>query len=60
MKGNVNKKDEYIIKEVESGDAFYILEEREVITTKTLEAGKAVEEIKRYGSWRIFWRKSFY
>ena len=58
LKGNVNKKDEYIIKEVESGDAFYILEEREVITSKTLEAGKTAEEIKRYDPREYFWERA--
>ena len=54
LKGNVYKKGEYIIKEGESGDVFYILEEGEAIATKTLEAGKAAEEIKRYGPGEYF------
>ncbi len=54
LKGNVYKKGEYIIKEGESGDVFYILEEGEAIATKTLEAGKAAQEIKRYGPGEYF------
>ena len=54
LKGNVYKKGEYIIKEGESGDVFYILEEGECIATKTLEAGKAAQEIKRYGPGEYF------
>ena len=42
LKGNVYKKGEYIIKEGEA------------IATKTLEAGKAAEEIKRYGPGEYF------
>ena len=54
LKGNVYKKGEYIIKEGESGDVFYILEEGECIATKTLEVGKAPQEIKRYGPGEYF------
>ena len=43
------KKGDYIIKEEEIGDIFYILEEGECIATKTLEAGKEPTMIKEYG-----------
>ena len=41
-------KNDFIIKEGELGDIFYILESGECIATKTLEPGKAAQEIKRY------------
>ena len=41
-------KGDYIIKEGELGDVFYILEEGECIATKVIEPGKAAQEIKRY------------
>ena len=43
------KKGDYIIKEGEMGDVFYILEEGECVATKTLEPGKADTVIKDYG-----------
>ena len=42
------KKDDYIIKEDEMGDVFYILEEGNCIATKTLEKGKPETKIKDY------------
>ena len=48
MKTGVYHKDDFIIKENEIGDVFYILEEGECKAMKTLEAGKAMEEIKDY------------
>ncbi len=43
------KKDDYIIKEGEIGDIFYILEEGKCVATKTLEPGKPETVIKDYG-----------
>ena len=40
LKDGIFKKDEYIIKEGELGDIFYILEEGQCNATKTLEPGK--------------------
>ena len=48
MKTGVYHKDGFIIKEKEMGDVFYILEEGECKAMKTLEPGKAMEEIKDY------------
>jgi cAMP-dependent protein kinase regulator len=42
------KKGDYIIKEDEMGDVFYILEEGNCIATKTLEKGKPETKIKDY------------
>ena len=39
---------DYIIKEGEMGDVFYILEQGECSATKTLEPGKAETDIKEY------------
>ena len=41
-------KNDYIIKEGELGDVFYILEEGECVATKVLEPGKGEKEIKGY------------
>ena len=40
--------DDYIIKEGEMGDVFYILEEGECVATKTIEPGKPETPIKDY------------
>ena len=45
--GNFHK-DDYIIKEGEMGDVFYILEEGECVATKTVEPGKPEIAIKDY------------
>ena len=45
---------EKIIKENELGDVFYILEEGECKAMKTLEPGKAMEEIKDYNKGDYF------
>jgi cAMP-dependent protein kinase regulator len=45
--GNFHK-DDYIIKEGEMGDVFYILEEGNCIATKTIEPGKPEQQIKEY------------
>ncbi len=41
-------KNDYVIREGEMGDVFYIIEEGEAVATKTIEAGKAAEEVKKY------------
>ena len=48
IKSATYQKDDYIIREGEMGDIFYILEEGECIATKTLEPGKADSVIKEY------------
>ncbi len=42
------KSGEYVIKEGEMGDVFYIIEEGEAIATKTLEPGKQPVEVMSY------------
>ena len=54
LKNEVYNKGDFIIREGEDGNVFYILEEGECIATKTLEAGKAAQEIKRYGPGEYF------
>lgn len=54
LKSATFEKGDYIIKEGESGDIFYILEEGECIATKQLEPGKPAEEILRYYSGEYF------
>jgi cAMP-dependent protein kinase regulator len=54
VKSGVYMKGDYIIREGESGDVFYILEEGECIASKRLEPGKPPEEIKRYHSGEYF------
>ena len=54
VKSSVYMKGDFIIKEGESGDVFYILEEGECIASKRLEPGKPPEEIKRYHSGEYF------
>ena len=49
---------DYIIKEGELGDVFYILEEGECIATKTLEPGKPTKEIKKYKPGEYFGERS--
>ena len=49
LKDGIYKKDEYIIREGELGDVFYIIEESKYIATKTLEPGKpetVINELK--------------
>ena len=46
LKDGIYKKDEYIIREGELGDVFYILEEGKCNATKTLEPGKPETIIK--------------
>ena len=48
------EKGDFIIKEGEMGDIFYILEEGECIATKNLEPGKPAQEIKRYSVGEYF------
>ena len=47
------KKGNYVIKEGEMGDVFYILEEGECEATKTLEPGKPDTIIKEYRVYAI-------
>ena len=49
IKSATYQKDDYIIREGEMGDIFYILEEGQCIATKTLEPGKPDTVIKEYG-----------
>ena len=48
LKLGIFKKDEYIIKEGEMGDVFYILEEGKCMATKTLEPGKPEVKINEF------------
>ncbi|MCQ2820755.1 MAG: cyclic nucleotide-binding domain-containing protein [archaeon] len=52
------QKNDFIIREGEMGDVFYILEEGECIATKTLEPGKPAQEIKRYSPGDYFGERS--
>jgi cAMP-dependent protein kinase regulator len=49
IKSATYQKDDYIIREGEMGDIFYILEEGQCVATKTLEPGKPDTVIKEYG-----------
>lgn len=48
LKSSTFHNNDYIIKEGELGDVFYILEEGECVATKTIEPGKPEKEIKSY------------
>lgn len=50
LKTSVYSPNEYIIREGELGDVFYIIVEGQAIATKTLEPGKAPTEVKQYHS----------
>ena len=50
VKSGIYSKNDFIIKEGESGDVFYLLEEGECIATKNIEPGKPPVEIKRYNT----------
>ena len=50
---NYNPK-EYVIREGELGDVFYIVLEGEAIATKTIEPGKAPVEVKKYNEGKYF------
>ena len=39
---------EYVVKEGDVGDIFYIIEDGEAIATKCLEAGQPPEQVKEY------------
>ena len=41
-------KGEYVIREGESGNRFYIIEEGSAVATKTLSAGSAPTQVKSY------------
>ena len=53
LKNEVYNKGDFIIREGESGNVFYILEEGEAIATKAFDGGD-VQEIKRYGPGEYF------
>jgi cAMP-dependent protein kinase regulator len=45
---------DYIIKEGEMGDIFYIIEDGSAVATKTLEPGKQPEKVKHYAKGDYF------
>lgn len=45
---------EYVIREGEMGDVFYMIEDGEAEATKTLEAGKRAQVVKNYKSGDYF------
>jgi cAMP-dependent protein kinase regulator len=45
---------DYVIKEGEMGDVFYIIEDGKAVATKTLEPGKAPQNVKNYGNGDYF------
>ncbi len=47
-------KGDYIIREGEMGDVFYIVEEGEAVATKALEPGKSATEVKKYSKGDYF------
>ena len=42
------KADEYIIKEGDEGDVFYLIEDGEAVATKTLKEGEAPQQVMEY------------
>jgi cAMP-dependent protein kinase regulator len=48
------KEGDYVIKEGELGDVFYIIEEGQAVATKVMEAGKAPEIVKEYNKGQYF------
>lgn len=54
IKSTVYNEGDYIIKEDELGDVFYILEEGECIATKTIEPGKPHQTIMNYHQGEYF------
>lgn len=42
------KPGEYVIREGEKGDIFYMIEEGELLATKTMEQGQEPKEVYRY------------
>jgi len=49
LKAGTFQEGDYVIREGEMGDVFYIIEEGEAIATKTMEPGKQPEKVKSYG-----------
>jgi cAMP-dependent protein kinase regulator len=58
LKETTYLKGDYIIKENDYGDIFYILEEGNCRATKTLEPGKPATEIKKYSIGEYFGERS--
>ncbi len=54
MKSASYNEGDYVIREGEMGDVFYIIEEGEAVATKTLEPGKLPEKVKSYGKGEYF------
>ena len=54
VQGAVFQKGDYIIKEGEMGDVFYILEQGTAVATKQVEPGKPAVEIKEYKAGEYF------
>jgi cAMP-dependent protein kinase regulator len=49
LKAGTFQEGDYVIREGEMGDVFYIIEEGEAYATKTMEPGKQPEKVKSYG-----------
>ena len=58
LKETTYLKKDFIIKEGDYGDIFYILEEGKCKATKTLEPGKPATEIKKYSAGEYFGERS--
>jgi cAMP-dependent protein kinase regulator len=54
LKSATFNKGDYIIREGEMGDVFYIVEDGEAVATKTLEPGKPPEKIMEYSKGSYF------
>jgi len=46
--------DQFVIKEGEEGNTFYLLMSGEAVATKTIEPGKPPQEVYRYGAGDYF------
>jgi cAMP-dependent protein kinase regulator len=54
LKSSTFNKGDYVIKEGEFGDVFYIIEEGEAVATKTHEPGKPADVVKSYSKGEYF------